>query len=112
MSNDRIAGLDGLRAIAVLSVVLFHAGTDGPLPGGFIGVDLFFILSGFLITGVLAKGEPLGSFYWHRFWRLAPALLLFLGAYALFAPLVWPGYPHNRDALLAGLYVGNYSYTF
>jgi peptidoglycan/LPS O-acetylase OafA/YrhL len=70
--------IDGLRAIAVLSVVLFHI-KPGLLPGGFIGVDIFFVVSGFLITSLL-HGEMQGgrfafrNFYSRRMRRLLPAL--------------------------------------
>ncbi|MGA5134220.1 acyltransferase family protein [Streptomyces olivoreticuli] len=73
----RIAPLDGLRGLAVLAVLLFHA---GHLDGGFLGVDLFFVLSGFLITGLLL-GETanrgriaLAAFWGRRARRLLPAL--------------------------------------
>ncbi|MBH1937746.1 acyltransferase [Streptomyces sp. AV19] len=73
----RIAPLDGLRGLAVLAVLLFHAGHLG---GGFLGVDLFFVLSGFLITGLLL-GETarhgriaLAAFWGRRARRLLPAL--------------------------------------
>ena len=69
--------LDGLRAVAVISVLLFHSGA--PLfRGGFLGVDLFFVLSAFLITSILAreweaKGKlDLKDFYWRRLLRLMP----------------------------------------
>lgn len=101
--------LDGLRAIAVVAVVLFHSGRT--LPGGFIGVDLFFVLSAFLITGVLSREPELGRFYWRRFWRLMPALLLFLAVYLLVAPFVWPLHPHARDALVTGLYLSDYGFA-
>lgn len=75
----RIAGLDGLRAIAVLLVILYHF-APVPLPGGYIGVDVFFVLSGFLITSILvgehgATGTiSLRRFWLHRARRLLPAL--------------------------------------
>lgn len=74
--------IDGLRALAVLPVVLFHAGFLG-MPGGFVGVDVFFVISGFLITGILAKEAREGhlsiaAFYERRIRRIAPALLFVL----------------------------------
>lgn len=71
--------LDGLRAIAVLSVVLFHAGV-GLVSGGYIGVDIFFVLSGFLITSILIKEISSGRFsfplfYERRIRRLLPPLV-------------------------------------
>ena len=70
--------IEGLRAVAVLAVVLYHAGVPG-LAGGFVGVDVFFVVSGFLITGLLwrevgsAGGVNLGAFYAARARRLLPA---------------------------------------
>ncbi len=75
--------IDGLRAVAVMAVVAFHAGVPW-LPGGYVGVDVFFVVSGFLITGLLlrefeASGDiSLVGFYERRVRRLAPALLLVL----------------------------------
>lgn len=75
--------LDGLRAIAVLSVLIYHANlTFKGIPlfsGGFLGVDIFFVLSGFLITGILIDKSPtLLQFYKSRVDRIYPALLLML----------------------------------
>ena len=81
------AGLDGLRALAVLAVLAFHTGL---LRAGWIGVDVFFALSGYLITGLLiteaaAHGSVrLGDFWRRRARRLVPALLVLLGIVALF----------------------------
>ena len=84
-----VAALDGLRGAAVAAVVLFHA---GHLVGGWLGVDLFFVLSGFLITSLLLEeraargGVSLTNFWSRRARRLLPALLLLLlgvGVYAL-----------------------------
>lgn len=77
--------LDGLRAIAIASVVLFHTG--GILPGGGRGVDLFFVLSGFLITTLLLEEHAergtisLRSFFKRRALRLLPALVVLLGVF-------------------------------
>jgi peptidoglycan/LPS O-acetylase OafA/YrhL len=74
--------IDGLRALAVLLVVIFHAGFDF-IPGGYIGVDVFFVISGFLITGII-KADLINNrfsfsnFYKRRIKRLMPALFLVL----------------------------------
>jgi peptidoglycan/LPS O-acetylase OafA/YrhL len=69
--------IDGLRAFAVGVVVLFHAGSL--ITGGFIGVDIFFVISGFLITGIITKENDANVFSYRRFWarrirRIVPAL--------------------------------------
>ncbi|MFZ4834212.1 acyltransferase family protein [Rouxiella sp. Mn2063] len=71
--------IDGLRAIAVLFVLMFHAGL-GIFPSGFIGVDIFFVISGFLITSIINNSLnkntfSLSDFYVRRLWRLQPALI-------------------------------------
>jgi len=76
--------IDGLRAIAVMLVVNFHAFPDA-MPGGFIGVDVFFVISGFLITGIIARELEsqrfsLLSFYHRRVRRIFPALIVVLSA--------------------------------
>ena len=70
------ADIDGLRAIAVLGVVLFHAGL--PLPGGFVGVDVFFVISGYLITQIILRESAENRFSLTQFWirrirRILPA---------------------------------------
>ena len=78
-----IPGLDGLRAIAVLLVLIAHVGGSHIIPGGF-GVTVFFFISGFLITRLLLAesdkkgGIGLKAFYIRRFLRLLPALYLML----------------------------------
>ena len=76
--------IDGLRAVAVLPVVLFHAGYAW-IPGGFVGVDIFFVISGYLISSIIAKEIQqrrftFRSFYLRRVRRIIPALLLVLSA--------------------------------
>ncbi len=76
------ADVDGLRAVAVLSVLLFH-GFPSLVPGGFVGVDIFFVISGFLITGIILKGLRGGKFSYREFYarrigRIFPSLLLVL----------------------------------
>lgn len=75
-----IPAIDGLRAIAVIAVILYHLGFDW-IPGGFLGVDLFFVISGYVITRLLldsidrSGGLDLRAFYLARIRRLLPALL-------------------------------------
>ena len=73
------ADIDGLRAVAVLAVIAFHA-CPAYLPGGFIGVDMFFVISGYLISGIIYKAQREGTFsyadfYARRVRRIFPALL-------------------------------------
>jgi peptidoglycan/LPS O-acetylase OafA/YrhL len=110
--------LDGLRCLSATAVILLHSRPKGPFQGGYIGVDVFFVLSGFLITSLLAAEYRqsgrinLPRFYWKRIVRLMPALLLMLAAYLVIAPLLWPGYAHARDALLAAIYFSDFTLTF
>ncbi len=113
-SGGYISGIDGLRAVSALLVVAFHARV---VPGGFVGVDVFFVISAFLITGILQREVQhhgairLSRFYLRRLARLGPALAFMLLAYVAFAPLIWPAHPHLSDALLAAFYVSNYSFA-
>jgi peptidoglycan/LPS O-acetylase OafA/YrhL len=73
------AEIDGLRTVAVIPVVLYHMGLSA-FPGGFVGVDIFFVISGFLITSLIAQQYEAGSFslkefYVRRVRRLVPALV-------------------------------------
>lgn len=102
--------LDGLRALAILLVLMFHAGVP-LMPGANAGVDVFFVLSGYLITRLLlaehsASGTlDLRRFYRQRLLRLTPPLLLLLLLYALFAPVLWPEYYfHMRDWIAVLIY--------
>ena len=110
--STRNLALDGLRGIAVLAVMAYHYWPER-VPGGFLGVDLFFVLSGFLITGGLLKNlgagtmKNLGGFWVRRARRLLPAMLLMLlGATALAALTV-----QNLPAQLRSQWVGALTYT-
>lgn len=86
--GHHVPGLDGVRGIAVLLVLLYHGGISWTR-GGFLGVSLFFTLSGFLITGVLLRNHVtgrrgLGSFWGRRFRRLMPAAFLALAGIVIF----------------------------
>jgi peptidoglycan/LPS O-acetylase OafA/YrhL len=114
MTNN--PALDGIRAVAVLLVIFSHAHA-GPsvLRSGYLGVDIFFVLSGFLITRLLLNElQQTGTldirrFYVNRFARLTPPLLLLLVLYLAIAHQLWPDYrAHVRDALIAGGYLSDY----
>ena len=107
--------IEGLRAVAVVAVVLFHAGLPG-VSGGFVGVDVFFVISGFLITGLLwrevssAGTVKLSRFYGARARRLLPASALVgvitaIGSAALLPPLQARGV--LEDGIYSALYVSN-----
>jgi peptidoglycan/LPS O-acetylase OafA/YrhL len=108
-------GLDGLRAIAVAGVFLYHSRIDW-LPGGFLGVDLFFVLSGYLITSLLlVEWEARNRIDLRRFWlrrarRLLPALVVVvLAALVLSAVFARDDLAHTRgDAVSSLLYYTNW----
>ena len=106
--------LDGLRAVAVLSVILYHARVSW-MPGGFLGVDIFFVISGYLITGIVARDVDEGRFsllrfYERRFRRIMPALaVMILAVLGLAAWLYLPGDLDGvpKSALAATLFLSN-----
>ncbi len=121
VSHTRLAylpALDGVRACAVLAVMMFHGGIPH-MDGGFMGVDAFFVLSGFLITSLLigewrqALTIKLGAFWARRARRLLPALLLMLLFVAFFAAVIVSKGTYGAlrlDALATLLYVSNWHF--
>jgi peptidoglycan/LPS O-acetylase OafA/YrhL len=114
-----VPGLDGIRALAVLAVMAYHGGVS-LLPGGFFGVDAFFVLSGFLITTLLVtESSAIGRIRLRAFWgrrarRLVPALLLMLVFVGLYARFVAPAgtYPGLRwDTIATLLYSANWRFV-
>ena len=111
--------IEGLRAVAVIAVVLYHAGIPG-FGGGFIGVDVFFVISGFLITGLLwrevatTNTVALGRFYGARARRLLPAAATVGIATALVVAVVLPPLQARSvflDGIACALYAGNYRFA-
>ena len=116
-----VPALDGLRAVAVVAVVSSHSGHVPGFGGGFMGVDMFFVLSGYLITTILTgENDKHGrvdvvGFYLRRFFRLVPALLFMLAAYLAVAGYVWPRYSaaeHYRDAAVTLAFLSDYFAAF
>ncbi len=114
-----IPALDGLRAVAVVGVMLFHGGISW-MPGGFLGVDVFFVLSGYLITTLLLRERvgtgriDLRAFWVRRLRRLLPALLVLLAVVAVASPFLLD--PAQRttlrgDGLAALGYVANWRFV-
>src|SRR3954451_18691016 len=111
-----VPALDGVRALAVLAVLAYHGGVPGA-HGGFLGVDVFFVLSGYLITGLLlAESDNTGRIGLAAFWRrravrLLPALLLVVVTVTVSARALMPTEDPARlrgDGLAAVLYVANW----
>jgi peptidoglycan/LPS O-acetylase OafA/YrhL len=118
--NQRyMPGLDGLRAIAVLAVIVFHLGFDWA-PGGLLGVGIFFTLSGYLITDILlSQLNQRGKIDFLRFWaararRLLPALFVMLAIVTAWVTLFGPAQPDQfRKAVLSSVfYVNNWEQIF
>jgi len=114
----RIKEIQGLRALAVLLVISFHAKF---LSGGFVGVDIFYVISGYLITGLLLRelGETgsisLANFYSRRIRRLLPSTFLVLVATAIVSFVVMPSSARSnlgRNIVAAALYVSNYVFAW
>jgi len=101
--------LDGLRGVAVLLVMCFHLGVPG-FGNGAIGVDIFFVLSGYLISNVLLnRQDGLSEFYWRRFLRLFPAMALVCLALLAVRPFLTDPEQPLVDVLYGALYVANWT---
>ncbi|MDX9700733.1 MAG: acyltransferase family protein, partial [Rhodocyclaceae bacterium] len=112
--------IEGMRAIAILMVIGAHFSIPG-LAAGFIGVDIFFVLSGFLITGILVREYnqnqrlDLPRFYANRLRRLFPALATMLVLSSLAAAYILPAtqhIAHSKAAVMAALWLSNIHFTF
>jgi len=111
MKFEHNPALDGLRAVAALMVIAYHSGAPFA-GGGFVGVDVFFVLSGFLITSLLRQeietgGIDYGQFLLRRAVRLFPALALLLTVWLIVGPILWPAEQHVRDAVVTAAYLSN-----
>jgi peptidoglycan/LPS O-acetylase OafA/YrhL len=110
--------IDGMRAIAVISVLVFHL-ESSYLPGGFLGVDIFFVISGFLITKIIYNAKLENSFSYLQFYekrirRIIPALyttllLVFISAYFILLPYEY--YKNAISMVGALLFVSNYQFS-
>jgi peptidoglycan/LPS O-acetylase OafA/YrhL len=112
------ARLDGLRGWATLCVLFYHYFVPG-FQAGIYGLDVFFVISGYLITKVLVKfiadEQSLGQFYWNRFLRLMPALAeicAVLVIISLLFPKLADPQSLQRDAVSSILYVANWTRAF
>lgn len=114
MSLDYRKDIDGLRAISIIPVVLFHAGIS-IFSGGYVGVDIFFVISGYLITSIILSDIKkdrfsISSFYFRRFKRIFPALftvlfITLIATYILFTPYDFKSF--GKSLTGASLFVSN-----
>ncbi len=111
--------IEGLRAVAILAVVLYHAHV-GAVPGGYVGVDVFFVISGYLITDHLWREVQerhqlsFSNFYARRIRRLLPASFFVLAATAIASAAILPPLAARatlKDGVACALYVGNYRFA-
>ncbi len=109
-----LPGLDGLRAFAVLAVIFYHSGLQW-LPGGFVGVEVFFVISGYIITAGLRREHGNGGISLPHFWkrralRLLPAVMLLLFCVVLYAEVFEPDRVAGlgRDSIAALSYSTNW----
>ena len=115
-SSLYIKGIDGVRAVAVLAVLLFHL-NPSIIPGGFTGVDIFFVISGYVVSASLARHSAAhffrfaADFYARRIIRIFPALIVCLLVSTLlttlFIPASWLSYTSNKTGLAAFFGLGN-----
>lgn len=114
----RVKEIQGLRALAVILVIAFHAKF---LSGGFVGVDIFYVISGYLITGLLLRelketgSISLRNFYARRIKRLLPSTFLVLVSTAIVSFMVMPSSARSnlgRNIIAAALYVSNYVFAW
>jgi peptidoglycan/LPS O-acetylase OafA/YrhL len=114
-----LPGIDALRALAVLAVFLYHAGVDW-MPGGFLGVDLFFVISGYLITSLLLREfrrgghVRLGRFWLRRARRLLPAVGVMIAVTMVVGAIVEPDRVDQMrgDALASLAYFANWHFIY
>ncbi len=124
MSTNLRADITGLRAIAVLAVTIFHIGhifddSMGALPGGFLGVDIFFVISGFLMTKIIFEGLEnnsfsLWEFYKKRAKRICPALLVVVLITTAIGYFIFNDYPYHkltRDAVTSLGFISNFRFA-
>ena len=112
----RLPGLDAVRALAIAAVLAYHLNVPGLFNAGFLGVDVFFNLSGFLITSLLlreffTRGRiDIGRYFWRRFVRLMPAVAVLLLLMAVLVPSLMPTSQRRllADLPWAGVYLANW----
>jgi peptidoglycan/LPS O-acetylase OafA/YrhL len=119
-NSGYVPALDGLRGVAISAVMIYHAKASF-LQGGFLGVDIFFVLSGFLITSILVREFnnqqriDLRNFYFRRVLRLAPALVFFLAIFASISMLILDrdkAQYNLIDTFIALFYFTNWAWAF
>ncbi|HEM1831060.1 TPA: peptidoglycan O-acetyltransferase OatA, partial [Listeria monocytogenes] len=118
-SRKYVPSIDGLRALAVIAVIAYHLNFSWA-KGGFIGVDIFFVLSGYLITNILLtqweknQSLQLKQFWIRRFRRLIPAVYVMIVVVVIYAVFFHPEILKNLrgDAIASFFYVSNWWFIF